>query len=257
MKKKILALMIATSATLLLSCTNDSGDSSDSSQNQKGQLKTTKTERTITSLGKVKEEEIERYFYDNGRLVSKKYENTVASVAPNDSQNEDYYYDESGKLVKIIVSSKSIYGNSFKQEYIYEYSYNEKGQISEESKNTVASNSSSKNSITNCYYDIIGRLIKRTNPDFIFGPQNFSYYDTSFNLNGKYWVTEFDNKVNMRRFLSPTKAYADAQPYSANNPHIVKYGEWLIDYDIQNRVKKETSKDDYNYTYETIYEYVD
>ncbi|MNQ79865.1 hypothetical protein D3C85_948230 [compost metagenome] len=85
----------------------------------------------------------------------------------------------------------------------------------------------------------------------------YSYYDSSFNLNGKYWITEFDNKVNMSRFLSPTKAYSDAEPFSANNVLSVSGDIRLFEYDNQNRVIKETMKDSYNYTYETVYKYVD
>ena len=249
--------MLAFFSLLLVSCSNDSKDSSNSDETTKGQLKVTKTERTITSLGKVKDEEIEQYFYDNGKLVSKKYQNTIASVAQNDSKIDDYYYDESGKLIKTIVSSKSVFENSFVQEYIYEYSYNDKGQISQGNKQRLRP--TEKKFVANFYYDNLGRLIKETNSDFIdIFTTTYSYYDSSFNLKGAAWSTEFDNKVNMSRFLSPTKAYADAQPYSANNVLIGSSDyEHVFNYDSENRVTKETSKDDYNYTYETIYDYID
>jgi hypothetical protein len=253
MKKYLLLSMLAISTTLLFSCTNDSNDSSDSNESQKGQLKIIEKSRTVSTSGKVKDEDIIKYFYENDRLVLTKSENTINSLIPNSAgigSKEEYFYDEKGKIIKIITSDHSIYDDSFREVYIEEYSYNDKGQINEKSRLTVASE---KKSITNCFYDNLGRLIKTTNPDFIFGPQNFSYYDDTYNIKDKFGA-QYDDKINMARFLSPTEAYADAYPYSANN---VVFSEKIFTYDSKNRITKIVYPADYNNNYETTYEYID
>lgn len=254
MKRHLLFSVLAISTALLFGCTSDDNDSSDSSESQKGELKVIETSRIVSISGKVKDEDIIKYFYENKRLVSKKTENTIYSVAPSGSSIDNYSYDSSGKLIKKIILEKSLIDDSYSPLYIYEYSYNEKGQISEQNRNIVASNSSSKNSITNFSYDDLGRLIKITNPDFIYGPQTYAYYGSSFNIKPYNGGTQYDTKINMARFLSPTKAYADAYPYSANN---VVFSEKIFTYDSQNRIIKIKYPADYNNDYETTYEYID
>lgn len=242
---------------LLVSCSNDSNDSNDSSNSNetiKGKLKVTKIERTTTSSGKVKDEYIEQYFYDNSKLTSIKNENTISSgVVSNGSSITiaNYFYDNTGKLIKITDSEPS-YDNTFKNVYVYEYFYNEKGQITESNKNIVASG---RISITNYYYDDLGRLIKKTNPDFIYGPQTYSYYGSSFNIKPSLSGATYDNSINVFRFLCPTKAYADAEPYSVNN---LVGNVNIHKHDSQNRLIKIIYPADLNNNnYETIYEYVD
>lgn len=245
--------MLLTISTFLISCTNDGDNSSDSNQNQKGQLKVTETSRIVTTSGKVKDEDIAKYFYENDKLVSKKSENTIYSVAPNGTSIDDFFYDASGKLVKIVISEKSLIDESYSSLYIYEYSYNEKGQISEEKRNTVDSSSSSKYSITNFYYDDLGRLIKTTNPDFIYGPQTYAYYGSTFNIK-PFLGANYDNRINMERFLSPSKAYADSYPYSANN---VIFSDKVFTYDTKDRIIKIVYPADNDSNYEITYKYVD
>jgi len=245
--------MLVTISTFLISCTNDGDNSSDSNENQKGQLKITETFRIVTTSGKVKDEDISKYFYEGGKLVSKKSENTIYSVTPNGTSIDDFFYDANGKLVKKVISEKSLIDESYSPLYIYEYSYNEKGQITEQNRNTVASSSSTKNSITNFYYDDLGRLIKTTNPDSIYGSQTYAYYGSTFNIK-PFLGASYDNRMNMERFLSPSKAYADSYPYSANN---VIFSDKVFTYDTKDRIIKIVYPAGNDSNYEITYKYVD
>jgi len=253
MKKYLLCSILVITSAFLFSCTNDGDNSSDSNESIKGQLKVTETSRIVTTSGKVKDEDIAKYFYDDGKLVSKKSENTIYSVAPNGTSIDNYFYDASGKLIKKVILEKSLIDESYSSEYIFEYSYNEKGQITEQNRNTVASSSSTKNSITNFHYDDLGRLIKTTNPDFIYGPQTYAYYDSTFNIK-PFLGAQYDNRINMERFLSPTKAYADSYPYSANN---VVFSNKVFTYDTKDRIIKIVYPAGNDSNYEITYEYVD
>jgi hypothetical protein len=263
MKKILLSLAIVMT---LFSCSNENNsNNSDSSSNSNettiGKLKVTKTTRTITSLNKVKDEVVVKYYYENDLLVLEKYENPIASVAQENSKNHFYYYDGTGKLIKETTSEKGLVSNSFKQTNIYDYSYNSKNQISQVNRKDISS--TEKKFVRDLFYDELGRLMKETNSNYVdIFTTTYSYYASSFNLLFPYSKTEFDDKVNISRFLSPTKAYADAVPYSANNVLSLSNGSdvRIFNYDSKKRVTKETRR--YNilnnaYTDETIYEYID
>lgn len=256
MKRNLFCSIFTITTLLLASCSNESNDSNDSSNSEetiKGKLKVTEIHRTTTPLGKVKDEYVQQYFYDNGKLVSIKSENTIDSYAVSDGSTytiDSFFYDGTGKVIKETFSERFA-GVFMKDISINEFLYNEKGQI-----NAVKNISTSTGQYNTTYkfYDDLGRLIKITFPDSGDTPRTFSYYGSSFNIK-PYFGQIYDNTVNVSRSLCPTKSYADAAPYSANN-EVNSVNTYK--YDSKNRLIKIIYKVDlYDNIGETIYLYVD